>query len=132
MGKAESKPDEQTMDKVDLFVNHTYEFDFPEDGLLKWDDWIQINPNYDPSVLTLEDDEVVNVNEDLLSEDIPTVNTDSSQNYEFRQSIKDLMVRLSASAFLWDSDENDGKNAADNTTVDGQNNENNSPTTSGQ
>ena len=91
--KAESKPDETLMDKVDLFANYTYEFDFPEDGILKWNEWSRENPNYDPELFNLDDNHLSNINEDLLTGDIPEIIGDLSQNDEFRSSIKDSMDR---------------------------------------
>ena len=33
--KAKDEPHVEIMDKIDLFAKHTYEFDFPEDGILE-------------------------------------------------------------------------------------------------
>ena len=104
---------------MDLFANHTYEFDFPEDGTLKWNEWSQDNSNYDPSSFNIDDDQVININEESFKDDIPIINSDLSQNDEFRQSIRDSMDRLSASVFIWDEDDEDNKQETENTTVKG-------------
>ena len=65
--KADDKPNEESMDKVELFANYTCEFDFPENGILKWSDWHQKYPDYDPSVLNLDAYEVININEQRTS-----------------------------------------------------------------
>ena len=118
--KAQDIPDEDIMDKVDLFANFTYEFDFPENGMLKWDEWKSNNPDYDPSRLILDNNEIVHVNEDLLKDDLPIIENDLSQNANFRQSIKDSMDKLTASEFIWDGDMDHLRNSLeDNTEIGG-------------
>ena len=117
--KAKSKPDEEIMDKIELFANYTHEFDFPEDGILKWKDWTQNNPDYDPAKLDLDDDKVVNINEELLKDDLPVIENDLSQNDEFRRSIQDSMEKLTASVFTLDLDDNDDKQSIEDDTNKG-------------
>ena len=118
--KAEDKPQEDIINKVDLFANYAHEFDFHEDGILNWDEWNEQNVDYDPSKLKLDDDEIININEQLLRDELPMVENDLSQNDEFRKYIQDSMEKLTASAFIWDDDEDEIKKSTELITDTGK------------
>ena len=122
--KAKDLPNDGIMSMIDLFKNYTYEFDFPENGILKWDEWESNNGDYDPTQLILDDNEVVNVDEQLLKDDLPVIESDLSQDPNFLQSIQESMDKLTASAFIWDDDNNEHKQLLENNTESrGGNNE---------